>query len=34
MIKLVRYSRLFEMDTTIADIIEKQAETKTVYEVK
>ena len=33
-IKLIRYSRLFEMDSTISDIIEKQAQTKTVYEVK
>ena len=34
LIKLVRYGRLFEMDSTIADLIEKQAETKTVYELK
>ena len=34
LIKLVRYSRLFEMDSTIAEIIEKHAVTRTVHEIK
>jgi hypothetical protein len=31
--KLPRYGRLFEMDESISSIIEKQAETKTKYEI-
>jgi len=34
LIKLVRYGRLFEMDTTLSNILEIQARTKTVFEVK
>jgi hypothetical protein len=34
MLKILRYGRLFEMDAIISNIIEMQAATKTVFEIK
>ena len=34
LLKILRYGRLFEMDAIISNIIEMQAATKTVFEIK